>query len=67
MELTTTNIGGGAFETNTTKVRVIDRFDVEMVDDGAIAVGSFKTVADQTQGTVDTGKQLEVILNDHLS
>ena len=51
MELTTTNIGGGAFETNTTKVRVIDRFDVEMVDDGAIAVGSFKTVADQTQGS----------------
>lgn len=56
MELTTTNIGGGAFETNTTKVRVIDRFDVEMVDDGAIAVGSFKTVADQTKGTADTGK-----------
>lgn len=56
MELTTTNIGGGAFETNTTKVRVIDRFDVEMVDDGAFAVGSFKTVANQTQGTVDTGK-----------
>lgn len=56
MELTTTNIGGGAFETNTTKVRVIDRFDVEMVDDGAIAVGSFKTVADQTKSTADTGK-----------
>lgn len=56
MELTTTNIGGGAFETNTTKVRVIDRFDVEMVDDGAFAVGSFKTVADQAQGTADTGK-----------
>lgn len=56
MELTTTNIGGGAFETNTTKVRVIDRFDVAMVDDGAIAVGSFKTVADQTEGTPDTGK-----------
>ena len=56
MELTTTNIGGGAFETNTTKVRVIDRFDVEMVDDGAIAVGSFKTVADQTKGTADTDK-----------
>ena len=56
MELTTTNIGGGAFETNTTKVRVIDRFDVEMVDDGAIAVGSFKTIADQTQDTADTGK-----------
>ena len=56
MELTTTNIGGGAFETNTTKVRVIDRFDVEMVDDGAIAVGSFKAVADQTKGTAETGK-----------
>ena len=56
MELTTTNIGGGAFETNTTKVRVIDRFDVEMVDDGAIAVGSFKAVADQAKGTADTGK-----------
>ena len=56
MELTTTNIGGGAFETNTTKVRVIDRFDVEMVDDGAIAVGSFKAVADQTKGTANTGK-----------
>lgn len=56
MELTTTNIGGGAFETNTTKVRVIDRFDVQLVDDGALAVGSFKAVANQTQGTADTGK-----------
>jgi len=27
-----------------------------MVDDGAIAVGSFKTVADQAKGTADTGK-----------
>lgn len=56
MELTTTNIGGGAFETNTTKVRVIDRFDVQLIDDGAFAVGSFKAVANQTQGTADTGK-----------
>lgn len=56
MELTTTNIGGGAFETNTTKVRVIDRFDVQLIDDGAFAVGSFKTVANQTQGTPDTGR-----------
>ena len=56
MELTTTNIGGGAFETNTTKVRVIDRFDVQLIDDGAFAVGSFKTVANQTQGTADNGK-----------
>ena len=56
MELTTTNIGGGAFETNTTKVRVIDRFDVQLIDDGAFAVGSFKTVADQAKGTADIGK-----------
>lgn len=56
MELTTTNIGGGAFETNTTKVRVIDRFDVQLIDDGAFAVGSFKTVANQTQDTADNGK-----------
>lgn len=47
MELLSTNIGGGAFEKNLTKVRVIDRFDVEQIDDGAYAVGSFKTIADQ--------------------
>lgn len=56
MSLTTTNIGGGAFETDTTKLRVIDRFDVELVDDGAFASASFKTVADQAKGTADTGK-----------
>ena len=52
----TTNVGGNAFETDTTKLRVIDRFDVQMIDDGAIATASFKTVADQTKGTADTGK-----------
>ena len=56
MSLMTTNVGGNAFETDTTKLRVIDRFDVQMIDDGAIATASFKTVADQTKGTADTGK-----------
>ncbi|MBB1123272.1 phage major capsid protein [Limosilactobacillus albertensis] len=51
MSLLTTNIGAGAYEHNTTKIRCIDRFDVQMIDDGAIATGSFKTVANQTATT----------------
>ncbi|MEE6665660.1 phage major capsid protein [Limosilactobacillus fermentum] len=47
MSLLSTNIGGGGFETDTTKIRVIDRFDVETVDDGAYMVGSFTKIADQ--------------------
>ena len=47
MQILATNIGGGAYETNTYKVRVIDRFDVQATDTGAMAVGSFKTVANQ--------------------
>lgn len=47
MSLLTTNIGGGAFEKDQTKIRVIDRFDVEATDVEAVAAGSFKTVADQ--------------------
>lgn len=57
MTLLTTNIGGGAFTTNTTKVRVTDRFDVVMMDPDAVAVGSFKTVANQEAATpADSGK-----------
>ncbi len=41
MQILATNIGGGAYETNTYKVRVIDRFDVQATDTGAMAVGSF--------------------------
>ena len=55
MSVTPTNIGGGAFETDTTKIRFIDRFDVQLIDDGAFAAASFKTVADQAKGTSDTG------------
>lgn len=47
MELMSTNVGGGSFETDTTKIRVIDRFDVQPIDDGAYAVASFKAVANQ--------------------
>ena len=51
MELMSTNIGGGSFETDTTKIRVIDRFDVQPIDDGAYAVASFKAVANQEATT----------------
>lgn len=47
MSLLSTNIGGGAFEQDLTKIRVIDRFDVEVIDDGAWAAASFKAVANQ--------------------
>ncbi|RMC46519.1 phage major capsid protein [Lactobacillus sp. ESL0230] len=53
MSITPTNIGGGAFETDTTKIRFIDRFDVELIDEGAFAAASFKTVADQKPNTSD--------------
>ena len=48
MSLLTTNIGGGAFETDTTKVRVIDRFDVQLVDDEAGVLATFTTIANET-------------------
>lgn len=47
LSLLSTNIGASAFETDTTKVRVIDRFDVEATDTDAWVAGSFKAVADQ--------------------
>lgn len=57
MQILATNIGGGAYETNTYKVRVIDRFDVQATDTGAMAVGSFKKVANQQATTPeDSGK-----------
>lgn len=60
MELMSTNVGGGSFETDTTKIRVIDRFDVQQIDDGAYAVASFATVANQVATTPEasgsTGK-----------
>ncbi|MEY8293674.1 phage major capsid protein [Limosilactobacillus caviae] len=54
MSLLSTNVGGGAFEQDLTKVRVIDRFDVQVIDDGAWAAGSFKTVTNQAATTPET-------------
>lgn len=48
MSLLTTNIGAGAFEKDQTKIRVIDRFDVEATDTEAFVAGSFNAIADQT-------------------
>lgn len=47
MSLLATNIGAGAFETDTTKIRVIDRFDVQKVDGEAFVPATFKAIADQ--------------------
>lgn len=57
MQILATNIGGGAYETNTYKVRIIDRFDVQATDTGAMAVGSFKTVANQQATTPEASGQ----------
>lgn len=51
MSLLSTNIGGGAFEHDQTKVRVIDRFDVETTDSEAMAAASFKKIEDQKSTT----------------
>ncbi|MDN7145271.1 phage major capsid protein [Liquorilactobacillus mali] len=45
--LLSTNIGGGAFEKDQTKIRVIDRFDVQTTDSDAFVAGSFSAIADQ--------------------
>ncbi|MDA3769172.1 phage major capsid protein [Streptococcus thermophilus] len=47
MSLLATNIGAGAFETDTTKIRVIDRFDVRTVDGEAFVPATFTAIADQ--------------------
>ena len=51
MSLLSTKIGAGSFEHDETKIRVIDRFDVEPVDGDAYAVASFKAVANQEATT----------------
>ncbi|QBX25322.1 phage major capsid protein, HK97 family [Streptococcus henryi] len=54
MSLLSTNIGGGAFETDTTKVRVIDRFDVVATDTEAFVPATFKAIADQKANLTTT-------------
>lgn len=56
MSLLATNIGAGAFETDTTKIRVIDRFDVKTVDGEAFVPATFTAIADQKANlTTGTG------------
>ena len=57
MSLLSTNIGAGAFEHDLYKVRVIDRFDVEVIDDGAWATASFKTVVNQQATTPEVDRK----------
>ena len=56
MTLVSTNIGGGAFERDLTKIRAIDRFDVELIDEGAYVISTFKNIKDQESKVVTSGK-----------
>lgn len=47
MSLATSTEAGNAFYRNQTKLRVIDRFDLQVVDDKAMVSASFKVIADQ--------------------
>lgn len=48
MSLLTTNIGAGAFEQDLTKIRAIDRFDVQLWDTAAVVYAPFTSLADLT-------------------
>ena len=56
MSLLTTNIGGGAFENDETKIRVIDRFDVEATDGDAFVPAYFKLEATAAASSTTAGK-----------
>lgn len=56
MSLLTTNVGGGAFENDETKIRVIDRFDVEATDGEAFVPTSFKSLAPSAPTTSVSSK-----------
>lgn len=56
MSLLTTNIGGGAFEKDETKIRVIDRFDVEATDGDAFVPAYFKLASGTSASTSSAGK-----------
>lgn len=47
LSLLATNIGGGAFETDQTKIRAIDRFDTRLWDTEAMIACTFTGIADQ--------------------
>lgn len=54
MSLLSTNVGGGAFEHDETKLRVIDRFDVETTDGDAFVPATFATLANNSSATTAT-------------
>ena len=56
MSLLTTNIGGGAFENDETKIRVIDRFDVEATDGDAFVPAYFKLGTTAAVSSTTAGK-----------
>lgn len=56
MSLYTTDVGAGAFEKDLTKIRVIDRFDVEATDVEAFVAASFAKIADQSAASKDADK-----------
>ena len=55
MTLLATNVGGDSFSRDLTYVRVIDRFDVEMVDEGAYAISTFTKIKDQESRVIAGG------------
>ncbi|WP_429971156.1 phage major capsid protein [Fructilactobacillus sp. Tb1] len=55
MTLLSTNVGDDSFRHDTTKIRVIDRFDVQLTDSDSFVMGSFKNVADNVPVAASTG------------
>lgn len=51
MSLLTTNIGAGSFEHDLTKLRAIDRFDVQLWDAGSVVYAPFSAIADVVPAT----------------
>ena len=56
MSIEASSVAGDAFGLDQTKLRVIDRFDVESTDNESFVAASFKTIADQ-QANLKTGAQ----------
>ncbi|MBC6342093.1 phage major capsid protein [Lactobacillus kimbladii] len=64
MTLVSTNIGGGAFEKDLTKIRAIDRFDVELLDEGAYVISTFTKIKDQESRVITGGSGAANSTND---
>ena len=55
MSLLATNIGAGSFENDLTKIRAIDRFDVELWDTESVIYAPFTGLADLTPAAKTSG------------